>query len=236
MARCKGCHKFVKEDPKDPKVTAEIKVLLDLLQNYAFDDFGGDVIPHAIGSHAVYGYDFDDYWEDIGTIRSFYETNIALARPNPPFNMFDPRYPIYSHPRYLPGSTLADSVLHNVLLADGCRIEHAEIRDSVIGLRSQICGGVRICDSILMGNDYYESPDTVRSTGVPMGIGEGSRIEGAIIDKNARIGENVTVLPFPRGVDIDTDNWVVRDGIVVVPKDGVLIPGTVISPETIKVS
>ncbi|HWT81245.1 MAG TPA: glucose-1-phosphate adenylyltransferase, partial [Candidatus Methylomirabilis sp.] len=174
------------------------------------------------------------YWEDIGTIRSFYETNLALARPDPPFNMFDPRYPIYSHPRYLPGSTLEDTTLHHVLLSDGCCIRNAEIRDSVIGLRSQISNGVYIASSILMGNDYYDSEEKLRVSGIPMGIGSNTHVEGAIIDKNSRIAENVTILPFPRGTDIDTDNWVVRDGIVVIPKDGVLEAGTVISPETIK--
>ena len=212
------------------------EVLFDLLQNYAFDDFGGDVIPHAISSYSVFGYDFDDYWEDIGTIRSFYETNLALARPNPPFNMFDPRYPIYSHPRYLPGSTLDEATLHHVLLSDGCCIGSAVIRDSVVGLRSQISGGVYIAESILMGNDYYDTEERLRASGIPMGIGSHTHIEGAIIDKNCRIGENVTILPFPRGTDLDHDEWVVRDGIVVVPKSSVLAPGTVISPESVRVS
>ncbi|MDD5368626.1 MAG: glucose-1-phosphate adenylyltransferase [Anaerolineaceae bacterium] len=205
-------------------------VLLELLENFTFDDFGGHVIPHAIGTHSVYGFDFESYWEDIGTIRSFYETNLALARPDPPFNMFDPDAPIYSHPRFLPGSTVENSQLHYVLLADGCCIEDAEIRNSVIGLRSQVGRGVRICDSILMGNDYYESDETLRASGIRMGVGAGSQIEGAIIDKNARVGANVTILPFPRGVDIDTERWVVRDGIVVIPKDAVIPPGTYIGP------
>ncbi len=231
-----------RDDPERPYLGSmgiymfKTEVLFDLLQNYAFDDFGGDVIPHAIGSHSVFGYDFDDYWEDIGTIRSFYETNLALARPNPPFNMFDPRYPIYSHPRLLPGSTLVGAVLHNVLLAEGCCIQQAEINNSVIGLRSQISNGVRICDSILMGDDYYDTAETMHASGIPMGIGSNSRIEGAIIDKNARIGENVTILPFPLETDIDTDRWVVRDGIVVIPKDSVILPNTTITPETIKIS
>jgi glucose-1-phosphate adenylyltransferase len=226
-----------REDPERPFLGSmgvylfKTAALLDLLENFTFDDFGGHVIPHAIGSHSVYGFDFEGYWEDIGTIRSFYETNLALARPNPPFNMFDPDAPIYSHPRFLPGSTVENSQLHHVLLADGCCIEDAEIRDSVIGLRSQVGRGVRICDSILMGNDYYESPETLRPSGIRMGVGPGSQIEGAIIDKNARLGANVTVLPFPRGTDIDTDLWVVRDGIVVIPKHAVIPPGTYIGPD-----
>jgi len=204
-------------------------VLLDILQSNAYDDFGGHVIPHAIQTHCVCGFDFDGYWEDIGTIRSFYETNLALTRPDPPFNLFDPKYPMYSHPRHLPGSSVEDSQLHHVLLAEGCCIAQAEIYDSVIGLRSQIQPGVKIRSSILMGADYYEEsiPGDER---IPIGIGAGSQIEGAIIDKNARLGNGVVVQPFPRGTELDTDVWVVRDGIVVIPKDAVIPPGTVIGP------
>jgi glucose-1-phosphate adenylyltransferase len=240
------------EKPKDPAVLETLKsrddparpylgsmgiylfkteALIDLLQDTTFDDFGGQVIPHAIGTHSVYGYDFDGYWEDIGTIRSFYETNLALASPNSPFNMFDPRYPIYTHPRFLPGSTVENSLLQHVLLSEGCCIESAQIVHSVIGLRSQIRAGVTIRDSILMGNDFYDSADPAKQNSVPLGIGAGCTIEGAIIDKNARIGDNTTIQPFPRGVDLDTDAWIVRDGIVVIPKDSVLPPGTNIGPQ-----
>jgi glucose-1-phosphate adenylyltransferase len=207
--------------------------LIDLLQDTTFDDFGGQVIPHAIGTHSVYGFDFNGYWEDIGTIRSFYETNLALASPDSPFNMFDPRYPIYTHPRFLPGSTVENSTLEHVLLSEGCCIQDANIVHSVIGLRSQIGAGVSIRDSILMGNDYYDSSENVTPATVPLGIGSGCHIEGAIIDKNARIGENSSIVPFPRGVDIDTDVWIVRDGIVVILKDCVLPPGTHIGPDAV---
>jgi len=226
-----------REDPERPFLGSmgiylfKTPILFELLENYPHDDFGNHVIPNAIGTHSVVGYDFDGYWEDIGTIRSFYETNLALARPNPPFNMFDPKYPIYSHPRFLPGSTVEDSSLHHVLLADGCCVEKADIAESVIGLRSQIAAGTQIRATILMGNDYYDTPETVRSSGIALGIGANCRIEGAIIDKNSRIADHVTILPFPPGTDIDTDTWVVRDGIVVIPKDTVLPSGTTIGPE-----
>jgi glucose-1-phosphate adenylyltransferase len=210
-----------------------IDVLEELLHNTTYDDFGGNVIPSAIHSHKVFGYDFDDYWEDIGTIRSFYNTNLELTQPNPPFNLYDPSKPIYTHPRYLPGSSIDDSHLENVLLAEGCTIRKADIRHSVVGLRSQVGVGAKIIDSILMGSDYYESQ---RSNTIAMGIGSGSHIEGAIIDKNARIGQNVTILPFPPGTDMDGDACFVRDGIVVIPKNGIVPDGTYIGPGEKKTS
>ena len=203
-------------------------VLLDLLESNEFDDFGGQLIPSAIKTHQVFGFDFDDFWEDIGTIRSFYDTNLALTSPNPPFKFMDQEHPIYSHPRFLPGSTIEDSELQEVLLGEGCCIERAEIKHSVIGLRSQINAGVVIKDSILMGNDYYE--DSCPESEGPLGIGPGCIIEGAIIDKNARIGRGTEIKPFPRGTDIDGEGWVVRDGIVVIPKNTYLPPGTCIRP------
>ena len=124
------------------------------------DDFGGEVIPAAIKTHNVSAYNFEGYWEDIGTIRSFYETNLSLARPDSPFNFHDPTDPIYTHPRFLPGSTIDGATLKNVLLADGCRIHQAEISDSIVGLRSQVEDGVVMRDTILMGADYFDTEET----------------------------------------------------------------------------
>jgi glucose-1-phosphate adenylyltransferase len=241
------------EKPKDPKLLKKmvsrdeperpylgsmgiylfnIDVLEDLLLRKDFEDFGSHVIPHAIHHHKVCGFDFDGFWEDIGTIRSFYETNLRLTTPNPPFNLFDDKCPIYTHPRYLPGSTIEDSQLENVLLSEGCCIKNADVRHSIVGLRSQIGSGVRVEDSILMGADYLQSTDgKEREDFIPIGIGDGSLIKGAIVDKNARIGRGVTILPFPRGTDMDGVNWYVRDGIVVIPKNAVIQNGTYIGPE-----
>ncbi len=210
--------------------------LIDILESKSFDDFGGQVIPYAIDGHNVFGYSFEDYWADIGTIRSFYETNLALACPNPPFDFFDPQRPIYSNPRFLPGSVIENSVLEHVLIAEGCCIQQAEIRHSVIGLRSQIQSGTRILNSVLMGADYYtrtqEEEDAESLPGLtPIGIGRNCFIDGAIIDKNACLGDNVVIKPFPRGTEIETENWVIQDGIVVIPKNAVIPPGTVIAPE-----
>jgi glucose-1-phosphate adenylyltransferase len=207
------------------------QVLIDLCrENPQLDDFGGDMIPHAISTCAVYGYDFDGYWRDIGTIRSFYEANLDLTCQNPPFSFFDAERPVYTHSRSLPGSVVEDSRLRDVLLADGCQIQQAEITHSVIGIRSIIAAGTRIKDSVLMGGDYYLVDSDVDRTKPPIGIGPRCSIEGAIIDKNARIGSDVEIRPFPLGTEITNDNWVVQDGIVVIPKNGILPSGTKIGP------
>ncbi len=240
------------EKPKDPDLLAKFasrrdpecpylgsmgvylfktSILMELLDNVAFDDFGNDVIPAAIQEKKVFGFGFDGYWEDIGTIRSFYETNLSLARPNPSFNLYDPDRPIYTHPRFLPGSVIDGATLHNVLLAEGCCIGKATIEDSVIGLRSQIESGVYICKSIIMGADYYDPPGQLPLGGIRLGIDQDCRIEGAIIDKNARLGSGVVIRPFPPGTDIDRMLYSVRDGIVVIPKSTVIPPNTVIAPE-----
>ena len=240
------------EKPKDPEVQNEFvsrddperplldsmgiymfktKVLNDLLNHHLrHDDFGGEIIPEAIQSHKVYGFDFDGYWEDIGTIRSFYETNLKLTVPNSPFNFYDPKAPIYTHARFLPGSIVEDSELKDVLLAEGCQIRKAKITHSIVGIRSQIAEGTVIKDSILMGADYY---DVEKPRGnLPIGIGRNCHIESAILDKNVRIGENVIIKPFPLDSgDIDNQLYFVRDGIVVIAKNTEIPAGTSIAPE-----
>ncbi|MBI5822471.1 MAG: glucose-1-phosphate adenylyltransferase [Chloroflexi bacterium] len=226
--------KFIsRDDPQRPFLGSmgiymfKTKVLMDLLTDFPnHDDFGGDIIPQAIDTHAVFGFDFDGYWQDIGTIRSFYETNLALTTPETPFNFYDAKLPIYTDTRFLPGSIVEDSSLRDVLIAEGSRILKSDISHSIIGIRSQIAAGCVIKDSIVMGSDYYERD----REGQPIGIGANCYIEGAILDKNARIGNNVTIRPFPRNKDIDHENWYVRDGIVVIPKDAELLPGTTIAP------
>jgi glucose-1-phosphate adenylyltransferase len=253
LKRTEDCRitQFV-EKPRDPEILNEFvsrndperpylgsmgiyifntSVLDDLLDSSAYQDFGSQIIPNALDTHRVYGYDFDGYWEDIGTIRSFYETNLLLTRPEAPFNFYDPVRPIYTRSRYLPGSVVVGATMRNVLLAEGCQIYDAEISDSIVGLRSQISPGVKMSRTILMGADYYDPPGNPRKGGMPLGIGQGCQIEGAILDKNARIGENVVIRPFPPGTEMDEGNWVVQDGIVVIPKSTVLHPGTYIGPE-----
>jgi glucose-1-phosphate adenylyltransferase len=202
--------------------------LVELLASTKDDDFGGDVIPKAIRHQNVFGFDFDGYFEDLGTIRSFYETNLSLALPNPPFNLHDPKHPTFTHPRFLPGSVILGGRLSNVLLSDGCRIGRAEIEDCVIGLRAQVADGVVMRRSILMGADYFE--DAPSSDRIPLGISSNCNIDGAIIDKNSRLGANVMIKPFKPGTNIDEVDWVVRDGIVIIPKNTILPAGTIIAP------
>ncbi len=207
------------------------KVLKELLEAEG-DDFGRDLIPAAMSTHRVMGYVFDDFWEDIGTIRRFYEVNLQLASPDPPFDFYSPERPIYTHPRFLPGSIVQGGHMHNVLMADGCRIYDATIRYSVVGLRSVVNRGVTLHRSVLMGADYYETDKEKaenRRLGRPdVGIGPGSVIEGAIIDKNARIGRRVIIRMLPNRPDQEEHNWVAKDGIVIVPKNAVLPDNTVI--------
>jgi glucose-1-phosphate adenylyltransferase len=208
------------------------RALMELLQA-PHDDFGRDVLPAAIHSHRVFGYVFSDYWEDIGDIRSFYEANLALVRPDPPFSFHDPERPIYTRPRLLAASRIYDVRLDRVLLADGCIVQGADITHTVVGIRSVIGDGVRLKDSIVMGADFYEPEERFPpAAGPPIGIGEGCQIAGAIIDKNARIGPGVRIEPFPAGVTHDADRCSVRGWIVVVPKNAILPAGTHIGPET----
>jgi glucose-1-phosphate adenylyltransferase len=205
-------------------------VLIELMEKTTHDDFGGEVIPEAIHNYSVYGFDFDGYWEDIGTIRSFYNTNLAITRSTTPFVFHDPHKPIYTRPRFLPPSVIDGCDLVNVFLADGCRIYNATIRNSVIGLRSQIASGSHIEDTVMMGADFYEPRAFVGPDTIPLGIGQDCKIKGAIIDKNARVGDGSIIQPFPPGTDDDQELWAVRDGIVVIPKSTSLPPGTVIGP------
>lgn len=226
-----------RDDPECPYLGSmgiyifNTEVLTDLLEGSSDRDFGGQVVPNALGTHKVFGFDFEGYWEDIGTIRSFYDTNLRLAQPNPPFNFYDPLRPIYTRSRFLPGSVINGGTLHNVLVADGTKIGRAEISDSIIGLRSQVGDGVKISRTIMMGADYYELPDSPPKGGIPLGVGRNCEIEGAILDKNVRIGEGVVIRPFPRGTEMEAASYVVQDGIVVVPKSTVLHPGTYIGPD-----
>ncbi len=206
--------------------------LFELLDENDGTDFGKHIIPATIETHNVMGYVFDGYWEDIGTIQRFYEVNLDMAAPLPKFNLYDPAHPIYTRPRFLPGTKVEGGNLNNVLLADGGRIQEATVRYSVVGLRSIIARGSTVQRTVIMGADFYESPEDTQHNqhmGIPnIGIGEGSFIEGAIIDKNARIGRQVIIRHIPERPDEEQDNWVSRDGIIIVPKNAIIPDGTVI--------
>jgi glucose-1-phosphate adenylyltransferase len=207
--------------------------LRDMLEKSDAEDFGKQIIPAAIEKLRVYSYVFDGYWEDIGTIRAFYEANLALTLPEPPFDFYDPKSPIYTRPRFLPSSRTDGCHLEQTVLAEGCLIQQSDIRESVIGLRSVIGPDVRIARTVMLGNDFYETSEQKTGNhrlGLPdVGVGRGSTIEGAIIDKNARIGEGVTLRPHaPDEGMVETENYVIQDGIVVIPKNAVIPDGTII--------
>jgi glucose-1-phosphate adenylyltransferase len=197
-------------------------------------DFGREIIPTAIKTGNVQAFLFDGYWEDIGTISAFYRANLDLTAKIPKFNLFDAEAPVFTRARYLPPSKVEDSQIRDSILSDGCIITGAAITNSVIGLRSRISKGVLIDSSFLMGADYYQTLEEMRDnlvTGLPrVGIGEGTIINRAIIDKNARIGNGVRLLNEAKIADADGENnsYYIRDGIIIVPKNAVIKDGTVI--------
>jgi glucose-1-phosphate adenylyltransferase len=203
-------------------------VLVDLLRN-SWTDFGKHIIPAAIGARKVYSYIFQGYWEDIGTIRAFFEAHIDLTVELPRFSFFDMSAPIFTRPRWLPGSKINGGTINHAMLCDGCIINGAHIEDSVIGIRSCIGAGARISRTVMMGCDDYESLNASPPSGVPrMGIGCNARIENAIIDKNARIGNDVTITPVGKPENVDHELYYIRDGIVIIPKNAVIPDGTII--------
>jgi glucose-1-phosphate adenylyltransferase len=195
-------------------------------------DFGKNVIPDAVPRMRVQAHVHRGYWEDVGTIRSYYLANLALCQPVPPFDFYDASRPIYTHPRLLPATKVERCTLRSVLVSEGCILLGAEIERAVLGIRSRIGDATAIRDSLILGADYYETlEDIERSLGrglPPLGIGSDSVIERAIIDRNARIGKGVRILNEAGTQEKDGDGWFIRDGIVLVPKDGVVPDGTVI--------
>ena len=204
------------------------QTLLDVLSKTNYKDFGKEVFPAAVRTRHVQMHLFDDYWEDIGTIRSFYEANLRLAGERPPLILSSPSAPIFSRPRFLPPTRIGHASIAESLIADGCTIGHqASIEGSLIGLRCIVGAGVAIRRSILMGSDFYDEPGEAASASPELGIGAGSVIEGAIVDKNARIGRNVVIrnaLGIEEGRSAD-GQCILRDGIPVIVKNAVLPDG-----------
>jgi len=206
-------------------------VLRQLLEN-THTDFGKHIIPSAIETHRVFSYVFQGYWEDIGTIRSFFEANLDVTAELPRFNFFDMSSPIFTRPRFLPGSKINGAEVDHAVISDGCIINHAHIKRSIIGIRSLVGAGTVLNRVILLGSDYYESSESIESNekaGLPrMGVGSNCRIENAIIDKNARIGNNVTISPAGKPENADHPLYFIRDGVIIIPKNGIIPHGTVI--------
>jgi glucose-1-phosphate adenylyltransferase len=244
------------EKPKDPKLLDELKIPPELLKTldlpadsdlfqgsmgiYVFnrdvlikclagdqDDFGKHIIPGGLQQYKVMVYIFKGYWEDIGTIRAFFEANLALTDALPPYNFFDRLAPIYTHPRFLPASKINAATVRRAIIADGCIISDAHIDRAIVGVRSVIESGATIRNSVIMGADFYEELAERTDRNVPpIGIGRNSVVDRAIIDKNARIGENVVITPDGKAPNVDSENYYIRDGVVVIPKNAVLPDGS----------
>jgi glucose-1-phosphate adenylyltransferase len=206
------------------------EILRKALESNNDPDFGKHIIPAAMRRHRVFAYVFQGYWEDVGTIKSFFEANLALCAPLPAFNLFDREAPIYTHARFLPASKIHESDIRNAMIADGCIILKSHIENSMMGVRSFIGHDCEIRDTITMGCDFYESRHQILeqdAMGIPhMSIGPGSKIQRAIIDKNVHIGENVVITDKSGAPDFDGPNYHIRDGIVIIPKNAVLAAGT----------
>jgi glucose-1-phosphate adenylyltransferase len=244
------------EKPKDPEVLNSLRIPADLLQAIGqpadadlyqasmgiyvfkrevlkecldndFPDFGKNIIPTAIERYKVQAYIFQGYWEDIGTISAFFKANLNLGDPDPKFNFNEPGAPVYAHPRILPASIVRSSQIDRSLIADGCTIEKSTIEHSIIGIRSVIDADTVLKDVILMGADEYQA-DLVKEREDPpyIGIGRGCNIQKAIIDKNARIGDNVVISPEGKDEEMNGEGFYIRDGIVVIPKNSVIASGT----------
>lgn len=249
------------EKPTDPEVLASLKlprewyprmgikstedVLLASMGIYVFNrdimfkmldnnltDFGKHIIPNSIQTHRIYSYIFQGYWEDIGTIRSFFDANLDLTSELPRFNFFDMEAPIFTRPRFLPSSKINGATIDHAIISDGCIINHANISNSIIGLRSLVDRGTRMNRVIMLGSDYYESDASIaenQTMGIPrIGVGSNTVISNAIIDKNARIGDNCVITPDGKPDQVTESRFFIRDGIVVIPKNGVIPHGTVI--------
>jgi len=205
------------------------QVLLDVLEQSGID-FGKEIIPAALGRYNVNAFLHRGYWADVGTIGAYYEANLMLTRPDPPFRFNDPKRPIFTHPRQLPPSRFDECVIKQAVIAEGCTLEKSSVTGSVVGVRMVVRAGSTISRSVLVGADSFEGDDEAAGLGrVPrLGIGRDVVIDRAIIDKNARIGDGCRLVNESGVQEADGDGWYIRSGIVVVPKSGIVRPGTVV--------
>jgi len=210
----------------------QTKLLIDLLNESTALDFGKELLPESVGKYKVFSHLFDGYWEDVGTIRSFFEANLALTDSLPEFNFYDIQMPVYTHPRNLPGSKLNNCDVHHSVIADGCILNGANIKHSIIGVRSRIGGGTTVKHSIIMGADRYETIEQIKENKAKkisdIGIGNHCTIINAILDKDVRIGDNVSIINAHNLQEKDGTNYYIRDGIIIIPKSSWIPNGTVI--------
>jgi len=207
------------------------QTLIELLEN-EMSDFGKHIIPRSIGTHRVYSFVYQGYWEDIGTIRAFFEANLDMTSTMPQFDFFQMETPVYTRPRFLPASKINGAAIDQAIISDGCIIDRSRISQSLIGVRCLIAPGCRVHRSILLGSNNYETEASKAASdqdGIPrIGVGGNTRIENAIVDKNARIGADCVITPEDKPEHLDGKNYFIRDGIVIIPKNAVIQDGTVI--------
>jgi glucose-1-phosphate adenylyltransferase len=203
-------------------------VLEELLMDHVeWIDFGKEMLPHSLQTHQIYSHMYTGFWEDIGTVRSYFDVSMAMTTATPPFKFNDEHHQIYTHARALPGVRINDGQIKNTIICEGSRVSKAKISKAIIGIRSIIHPGARIDKAIILGAEYFE--DHVEDSSKPqLGIGSNARISNAIIDHNARIGKGVTIKGSKRLKDYDGDGFAIRDGIVVVLKNAVIPDGTTI--------
>jgi glucose-1-phosphate adenylyltransferase len=206
------------------------EVLLEMLAPGGAKDFGRELLPAALGHYRVSPYLFRGYWADVGTVESFYDANIMLTKSGAPFKFYDPHRPIYTHPRFLPGSRFSDCDLREAIIADGCFLEKCHVEGSIVGIRTNIQAGADIRRSVLLGADFYEADNDApaRGDGPRLGIGRDVVLDGVIVDKNARIGDCARLVNQSGVEHADGQGYFIRNGIIIVPKDGVIAAGTTI--------
>ncbi|MEO7276214.1 MAG: glucose-1-phosphate adenylyltransferase [Vicinamibacterales bacterium] len=196
------------------------EVLLEILEQPGID-FGREILPKALGTHKVNSYIFRGYWADLGTIEAFYDANISLTQRGAPFNFFHPRWPIYTHPRFLPATRAYATTLKSSIVAEGCYLDQCTIEESVVGIRTHVGPGTTIARSVLLGADSYE--EETSASPIPLGIGRDAVLDRVIVDKNARVGDGVRLVNSAGVVDGDGPGYHIRNGIIIIPK-GARIP------------
>lgn len=203
-------------------------VMFEALEHDDATDFGREIIPAALGRYRVHAHLFRGYWADVGTVEAFYDANIMLTRRDAPFTFYDPRRPIYTHPRFLPGSRLADCSVRDAIIAEGCDLERCSLEESIVGIRTHVRPGAVIKRSVLLGADFYEAADdrVERGDCPGLGIGRDVVLDRVIVDKNARIGDGARLVNEAGASEADGDGYYIRGGVIIVPKDGVIKPET----------
>jgi glucose-1-phosphate adenylyltransferase len=225
---------FLRHDPERPFVASmgiylfSRDVLLELIDQESGMDFGRELIPAALGKYRVSAYLHHAYWADVGTVESFYEANIMLTQVRAPFRFYDPRRPVYTHARFLPPSRALQCRLEHSLIAEGCYLNDCTVTQSVVGIRSMIGERTTVTRSVLLGADSYEGEDGAPAPTLPLGIGHDCVLDRVIVDKNARIGHGARLVNAGGVQEADGPGYYIRNGIIIVPKGGVIPPGTVV--------